>query len=86
MRILSVNANYGGASHDSFVWRNSAISRYMEENYRQGDQCWLLGDSGYPQQPWLLTPIRNTIEGTPERRYDEALTLARNSVERCIGK
>nr|CAI5844547.1 unnamed protein product [Callosobruchus analis] len=32
-----------------------------------------------------MTPIRNTLEGTPERKYDDALTLARNCVERCIG-
>lgn len=85
LEILNVNANFGGASHDAFIWRNSAVCRFLEENYLRGDRSWILGDSGYPQQPWLMTPIRNTVENTPERRYDNALTLARNTVERCIG-
>ncbi|VEN39665.1 unnamed protein product, partial [Callosobruchus maculatus] len=84
--ILSVNANYGGSTHDSFIWRNSLVHTHMEQNYLEGDRSsWLLGDSGYPQQPWLMTPFRNTLANTPQRRYDNRLSLARNTVERCIG-
>lgn len=84
--ILNVNANFGGASHDAFIWRNSGIKQHMEENYAGGDQnSWLIGDSGYPQEPWLMTPFRGVAEDTPEGRYNSALTRARNCVERCIG-
>jgi hypothetical protein len=37
-------------------------------------------------QPWLLTPIQNTVDATPQRRYETAFNSARNCIERCIGK
>lgn len=84
--ILNVNANYGGSTHDAFIWRNSQVRRHLEENFNQGDNnSWLLGDSGYPQEPWLMTPIRGVPQELPEGRYTAALTRARNCVERCIG-
>lgn len=51
-----------------------------------GDRnTWLLGDSGYPQEPWLMTPMVNAAPGTPQYVYTEAHVRARNCVERCIG-
>nr|CAI5841103.1 unnamed protein product [Callosobruchus analis] len=57
-----------------------------EHNYinRKGTS-WLLGDSGYPQEPWLMTPILNPVARSPESHYTEAHIQARNCVERCIG-
>lgn len=51
-----------------------------------GDRnTWLLGDTGYPQQPWLMTPILNAVEDTPEARYNVAHARCRNCIERCNG-
>lgn len=86
MIIINVNANYRGTTHDAFIWRNSRVRTHMEENYNQGDYIsWLLDDSGYPQESWLMTPIRGVPLESTEKRYTIALTGARNSVERCIG-
>lgn len=44
----------------------SDINVYLEENVQNG---WLLGDSGYPLKPFLMTSVIN--EQTPaEIRYD----------------
>ncbi|KAJ8938663.1 hypothetical protein NQ314_011402 [Rhamnusium bicolor] len=43
------------------------------------------GDSGYPLQPWLLTPIENAEPNSPEGRYTRQHILARNVIERCFG-
>lgn len=43
-----------------------------------------VGDSGYPLEPWLLTPF-----GTPataiEQKYNSLHSRTRNVVERCFG-
>ena len=44
----------------------------------------LTGDSGYPFQPWLMTPIRNPSNAS-EEAYNRCHQLARHRVERCIG-
>jgi len=82
LNILNVNANFGGATHNSFIWNASAIRTVLEENFRLGDRrSWLIGDSGYPLELWLITPIRNTRGGPPEKRFNDSLIVARNCVE-----
>ncbi|KAG8236056.1 hypothetical protein J437_LFUL011979 [Ladona fulva] len=64
----------------------SQLCGYMRRTYEEGDHShWLLGDSGYPLQPWLMTPISNPPPDSPEERYNSHHCRARNCVERCIG-
>ncbi|KAE8744189.1 hypothetical protein FOCC_FOCC009197 [Frankliniella occidentalis] len=81
---LTVNARYPGSSHDSYVYNNSALPDVMRTAFRES-HCWLLGDSGYPLQPWLMTPLPGAPEGTPEYHYTQLHGKVRNAVERCIG-
>ncbi|KAA5616572.1 transposase family protein, partial [Pseudomonas aeruginosa] len=43
-RILNVNAKYGGATHDAFIWENSVVNNYMQSLHRNNEQVWLLGN------------------------------------------
>ncbi|KAG5863086.1 hypothetical protein JTB14_036697 [Gonioctena quinquepunctata] len=81
LKILATNASHAGATYDSFIWNNSTTKNEMERN----DATWLIGDSGYAQQPWLITPFLHTLPESPEERYNRAHCRARNCVERCIG-
>jgi len=45
----------------------------------------ILGDSGYPLLPYLMTPKLDQLEGSPSARYTNAHVRARSSVERTIG-
>jgi hypothetical protein len=64
----------------------SNVKRHLLRNYRNGERnSWLLGVSGYPLEPFLLTPIIGADPGTPAGRYTRAHISTRNSVERCIG-
>lgn len=86
LKILNINANFGGASHDSFIWRNSEIQAYMRHLHNTGERTsWLIGDSGYPLQPYLMTPFNNVEPNSPEAHFNEAHIRARNVVERTIG-
>ncbi|KAG8229293.1 hypothetical protein J437_LFUL011139 [Ladona fulva] len=86
MEILSLNAQHEGRTHDAHIWRMSQLYQYMRRSYEEGDQChWLLGDSGYPLQLWLTTPISNPPPDSPEERYNAHHRQARSCVERCIG-
>ncbi|XP_030749235.1 putative nuclease HARBI1 [Sitophilus oryzae] len=73
LKIININSRYAGATHDSFIWRNSAVRAELERNYQRGERnSWLLGDSGYPQEPWLMRPVINALPGPPEYRYTQA--------------
>lgn len=81
-----MNPRYAGATHDSYIWRRSIIRQELERCYEAGDtSSWLLGDSGYPLEPWLMTPVPNAAEGSPEWRYNLQHASARNVIERCNG-
>lgn len=83
---MNVNARYPGSSHDSFVWRSSMASAKMVNEHERdpNTRLFLLGDSGYPLQPWLMVPVPNAR--TPaELYYNQIHSKTRNKVERCIG-
>ena len=54
----------------------------MSEN---GEVTYLLGDSGYAQRNYLMTPITDAAHGSPEEHYTKLHCSVRNSVERTIG-
>lgn len=86
MKILAINAKYGGSAHDSFVWKQSLQRDKLNANYCSGTaSSWLLGDSGYPLEPFLLTPYRNATLNSPESIFNKKHAQARSIVERCIG-
>lgn len=45
----------------------------------------IIGDSGYPLLPYLMTPKLRQPEGSPSARYTDAHIRARSCVERAIG-
>lgn len=86
MKILNINANFPGSNHDSFIWRQSRLKEFVDGLYNSGMRGhWLIGDSGYPLEPCVMTPILNAVEGSPESRYNYRHAVARSCVERCIG-
>ncbi|CAG4993550.1 unnamed protein product [Colias eurytheme] len=70
LNIIHVDATYGGATHDSLIFNNCIIRDHLEQLVQTGESVYLLGDSGYPQRQYLMVPVPNADEGTPEHHYN----------------
>ncbi|XP_069057861.1 putative nuclease HARBI1 [Pleurodeles waltl] len=79
--ISQVMARYLGSVHDSFILWNSSVPHMMAPLQRA--RAWLIGDSGNPNLPWLLTPVRHPTSAA-EDRYNEAHGRTRWVIERCF--
>jgi len=83
LHFMNIVAKYPGSAHDSFIWHNCALYQYMKQQSIE-QQRWLLGDSGYPLSPFLMTPIANPTTAA-EVRYNKKHSQTRNTVERAFG-
>lgn len=45
----------------------------------------ILGDMGYPLEPWLMNSLPNETPGTSRFAYNEVLCKTRNGIERAFG-
>ncbi|KAK3886785.1 hypothetical protein Pcinc_009105 [Petrolisthes cinctipes] len=82
--ILNVVAKWPGSTHDARIWQESCLRMLFEHN-RVPPGYHLLGDSGYPCKPYLLTPFLRPQPG-PQANYNMAHKRTRNIVERGIGQ
>ncbi|XP_061714622.1 putative nuclease HARBI1 [Cydia pomonella] len=68
-KILHVNAQFPGRVHDAYIFRQSLVR----------------SDSGYPLEPWLMTPVLHAVPHSPQDRFTRWHCQARNVVERTNG-
>lgn len=82
MKFTDVVARWHGSAHDSHIWDNSNQRRhFLQGTY--GDY-WLLGDSGYAQTTFMMTPLAS-VNSPSESLYNEAQIRTRNVIERTFG-
>ncbi|XP_050705937.1 putative nuclease HARBI1 [Eriocheir sinensis] len=82
MRIISFCASFPGSVHDSYIWRQSVLrQQFVEGQY--GDSL-LLGDSGYPLEPFLMTPVSQPTTDA-HRAYNRSHSRTRVVVEQTFG-
>ncbi|KAK3889848.1 hypothetical protein Pcinc_006174 [Petrolisthes cinctipes] len=83
-RISNVVAKWPGSVHDSRIWNECGLSDGFRNETVPGG-CHLIGDSGYPYEPWLLTPYLQPRTEAQEA-YNRAHKCTRCVVERGIGQ
>nr|XP_027220381.1 putative nuclease HARBI1 [Penaeus vannamei] len=81
-RILSFSAKFPGSVHDSYIWNDSILRRHFQE--QQFGHSYLLGDSGYPLETCLMTPLAETRTAA-EVRYNSSHARTRAVIEQTFG-
>lgn len=87
MRFLNVNARYPGSTHDSMIWHCSLVSAFLEDMCNQMGTEWkhiVLGDTGYPLEPWLLKTY-DSPRSSAEKEFNVRHRSLRSLIERAIG-
>ncbi|XP_029405745.2 putative nuclease HARBI1 [Bactrocera dorsalis] len=82
MEIIAVDCTHPGSCHDSFIWNNSQARLYFS---RALNGHFVLADSGYALENFVLTPFRSAENGSPQHICNKKHAAARNIVERTIG-
>ncbi|XP_011858266.1 PREDICTED: putative nuclease HARBI1 isoform X2 [Vollenhovia emeryi] len=80
--IIDIVARWPGSAHDSTIFDHSRIKTLFEMG-RFGDSI-LLGDSGYPTLPYLMTPLLHPTTAA-QHLYNESQIRTRSTVERFFG-
>ncbi|KAJ8941174.1 hypothetical protein NQ314_010473 [Rhamnusium bicolor] len=83
LKIRDVFIGYPGSVHDSRVFRSSPLCQSLPEKCHD---LYILGDSGYPLLPNLLTPFKDRGQLTrAQSNYNVKLSKNRYLIEHCIG-
>lgn len=82
LKIRDLIARWPGSVHDSTIFNNSHICADFERG-KYGPYC-LLGDSGYYNKNYLLTPFLRP-QNNAEEAYNKSHIATRNTIERCFG-
>ncbi|CAB3228785.1 unnamed protein product [Arctia plantaginis] len=84
-KIIGLNPNFPGSTHDAAIWRASTINHFLKSNFLSGERNqWLLGDKGYPLQPWLMTPLMApTTEAEIHTGHTTTVTQEQEMLWKC---
>ena len=80
--FLDAVVKYPGSAHDSYIFNMSGVKHLFESNVIPSG--WLLGDSGYPQLRYLMTP-KTAPASYAHHRYNRAHQKTRLLIEKSIG-
>jgi len=82
LKILDIVARWPGSVHDQTIFNNSRVKERLENN--EFGNSLLVGDSGYTNTMFVITPLLNTHNDV-EELCNEAIVRTRNPVERQYG-
>lgn len=81
--FTDVVGRWPGSTHDSHIYKTCGLYNYIHSDLFPSNS-YLLGDSGYPLEPCLLTPVLSP--NTPqEMKYNEFHKKTRKIIEMAFG-
>lgn len=83
-KYTNVVARFCGSTHDSFVLKHSNLWTAFEEQHVPVGNI-ILGDSGYPCRPWLLTKFPNPVNNA-QKSFNAAHSRTRVIIEQSFGR
>ncbi|XP_064468954.1 uncharacterized protein LOC135383427 [Ornithodoros turicata] len=83
-QFIDLFIGFPGSAHDARVLRESPLFENAPAKCNNG---YLLGDSAYPLQPWLLTPYRDNEGSFPiwKKRFNKCHSQQRVAIENTYG-
>lgn len=87
LRVIYADARFPGSVHDSAIWMVSPVRNFLKGKFTNAEnqRSHIIGDSGFPLEPWLFTPVNNPPQGSLQLAYNKRFLSTRNSVERSFG-
>ncbi|KAK9751354.1 DDE superfamily endonuclease [Popillia japonica] len=82
LKITNIVARWPGSTHDQTIFNNSRLKTKLESGIY--NDCFLLGDNGYRNSNYLLTPLLQPHTAA-EEKYNSCHIITRNTVERQYG-
>ncbi|XP_068704547.1 putative nuclease HARBI1, partial [Montipora foliosa] len=82
--FTNIVAKWPGSTHDSFIFTDSVIGQQLQTQARTLEDGLLLGDSGFPCRPFLMTPYLNPSSAQQEA-FNRAHTKTRVAIEQTFG-
>ena len=77
-------ARWPGSTHDSHIFRTSAVGRQLEGGNHGLEEGVLLWDSGYPCTKFLMTPYTQP-QSPSQKKFNRAHKTTRCVIERSFG-
>ena len=87
-RVLWRHIGEMGSSHDSPIFHESKLGKFMEDNAETFKQkgIFLVGDSAYSLRSYLMTPYNNPGSKSAQDNFNYFLSSCRIFVECCFGE
>ncbi|KAJ8968799.1 hypothetical protein NQ314_002108 [Rhamnusium bicolor] len=85
-RFTDVFCGEPGSMHDARLLRKSGIFKKMNDEPNFMGNCFLLGDSAYPNLSWLVTPFKDNPRITQNQKiFINRISATRVIVENAFG-
>jgi hypothetical protein len=84
LRIIDYSLGFVGSTPDASAWIDTRLAKHPSQLLEPAEWCW--ADSGYPIEPWLITPYMILASSTNNNKmFNYYFTCIRVGSEYAIG-